>query len=56
MFLLNKHLFLLLPLLLRYGEPGGAGTGGERLPDALPPGMPRVSARDDEALLEEGAG
>lgn len=43
-------------LFLRHGEPGGAGTGGARLPHALPPGLPRVPARDDEALLEEGSG
>lgn len=44
------------PLVPRYGEPGGPGAGGTRLPDAVSPGLPRVAARDDEALLEEGAG
>lgn len=43
-------------LLLRHGEPWGTGAGGARLPHALPPGVPRVPARDDEALLEEGSG
>jgi len=41
---------------LRHGEPGGAGAGGARLPHAVPPGVPRVPARDDEGLLEEGPG
>lgn len=40
----------------RYGEQGGAGAGGARLPYALPTGMPRVFARADDAVLEEGCG
>lgn len=43
-------------LLLRHGESRGAGASGERVPHALPPGLPRVSSRDDEAVLEKGAG
>lgn len=46
---------LYLHFFLRYGEPGGAGAGGERLPHALPTGLPRVPSWDDEALLEERA-
>lgn len=38
----------------RHGEPGGAGAGGARIPHALSPGLPRVPARDDEGMLEEG--
>lgn len=40
----------------RDGEPRSAGAGGPGLPHAVPPGLPRVSARDDEAVLEEGTG
>lgn len=43
-------------MLFRYGESRGAGAGGERIPHALPPGLPGVSAWDDEAVLEEGSG
>lgn len=39
----------------RYGESGGPWAGGTRLPNAMPPGMPRVPPWDDEAVLEEGA-
>lgn len=41
---------------LRHGEPWGTRTGGARIPHALPTGVPRVPARDDEPLLEEGPG
>lgn len=53
-FLLSSH-HPLPHLLFRYGQPGGAGAGGARLPHALSAGMPWVPAWDDEALLEEGA-
>lgn len=38
----------------RHGEQGGPGAGGAGVPYALPPGLPRVPPRDDEAVLEEG--
>lgn len=45
-----------MSVLLRDGEPGGSGAGGARLPHALPPELPRVAPRPDDAVLEEGAG
>lgn len=39
----------------RHGESWGTGAGRARLPHALPPGLPRVTPRDDETVLEEGA-
>lgn len=47
---------LRLFVLCRDGESGGAGAGGARIPHALSPRLPGVSARDDEELLEKGAG
>lgn len=40
---------------LRHGESRGTRAGRARLPHALPTGLPRFTARDDEAVLEEGA-
>ena len=42
--------------LSRHEQPRGAGAGGARLPDAVPAGLPHVSARADGAVLEEGPG
>ena len=39
---------------VRYGEPRGAGAGGARVQDAVPPGLPRVPPWIDESVLEEG--
>lgn len=46
---------ILILFFSRYGEQRGTGAGRSRLPHALPPGLPRVAAWDDEAVLEEGA-
>lgn len=51
-----SHIFAFMSPLSRHEQPRGAGAGGARLPHALPPGVPRVPARDDEALLEERSG
>lgn len=40
----------------RDGEPGGAGPGGAGVPHALPPRVPRVSARPHVPVLAEGPG
>lgn len=42
------------PCLCRHEQPGGAGAGGTRLPDALSPGLPHLSARAHDPLLEKG--
>lgn len=38
----------------RHEQPRGSGAGGARLQDAVPPGLPHLSARADAAVLEEG--
>lgn len=48
--------FFLFFLSFRNGEPRSAWAGGPGLPHALSPGLPRVTPRDDEAVLEEGRG
>lgn len=54
--ILSIHtIFLCVFFLPRYGKSRGTWAGRTRLPHALPPGLPRVPAWDDEALLEEGA-
>lgn len=49
------YLFFIF-LSFRNGEPRSAWAGGPGLPHALSPGLPRVTPRDDEAVLEEGRG
>lgn len=41
-------------LVFRHEQPRGAGAGGARLQDAVPPGLPHLAARADAAVLEEG--
>lgn len=38
----------------RHEQPRGSGAGGARLQDAVPPGLPHLSAWADAAVLEEG--
>lgn len=49
------HKLTLYPLSFRHGEPRGVGAGGAGLQNAMSSGLPRVAARNDAALLEEGA-
>lgn len=42
------------PCLCRHEQPGGAGAGGARLQDALPAGLPHLSAWAHDPLLEKG--
>lgn len=51
----HLHKVTLYPLFFRNGEPRGVGTGGAGLQDAVSSGLPGVAARNDAALLEEGA-
>lgn len=46
----------LTALSCRHEQPGGAGAGGARLQDALPAGLPHLSSRAHDPLLEKGPG
>lgn len=46
----------LTALSCRHEQPGGAGAGGARLQDALPAGLPHLSPRAHDPLLEKGPG
>ncbi|KAA8583237.1 hypothetical protein FQN60_015783 [Etheostoma spectabile] len=39
---------------IKHEQPRGAGAGGARLQDAVPPGLPHLNARAHAAVLEEG--